>query len=174
MVGVIDEDLAMFMSGGKIKLYQNVHLGDVESSINKDLLKICCTNWAPITNESYLAASRARVVYMIAKKVPFNFGRLVFEHVLQLARTHAAKFHLPFPSLIYKLLQAQHPVKADCELKNFKKGKSVKKNSGSATPFSIPPEALGNRKVMKLAILILQAALDAGGDMSDSDDHGGV
>ncbi|CAL9225140.1 unnamed protein product [Arabidopsis halleri] len=161
MVGVIDEDLAMFMSGGKIKLCQNVHLGDVESSINKDLLKICCTNWAPTTNESYLAASRSRVVYMIAKKVPFNFGRLVFEHVLQLARTPAAKFHLPFPSLIYKLLQAQHPVKADCELKNIKKGKSVKKNSGSATPFSIPPEALGNRKAMKLAILILQAALDA-------------
>jgi len=45
------------------------------------LNKICCHNWMPTVNRSVLKPERVTLVYMMAKALPFNFGKLIFDEI---------------------------------------------------------------------------------------------
>ena len=81
----------------------------------RKLFKFSCRNRSPTTSEGYASIDRALLVYRIALKLSFDFGQMVYEHILQLALKPEAKFYILFLSLVYQLLQLQHPVKVDVE-----------------------------------------------------------
>ncbi|XP_023641897.1 uncharacterized protein LOC111831513 [Capsella rubella] len=77
MAEVITSDIALFVSGGKAKVFKQFQLSKVENNNIKDLLKICCTNWLPTTNDGYVTPDRAKLVYKVMHQKPFDFGRMV-------------------------------------------------------------------------------------------------
>jgi len=96
---------------------------------------------------------------MIMHNIPFDFGRMVFDHILQLAIKPETKLFLLFPNLVYQLIQTQRhvqiPVNPPASAASTKK-KKVKQSVVAGRKDS------ANRRAMKIAIEILQAALDAG------------
>ncbi|XP_023636089.1 uncharacterized protein LOC111829998 [Capsella rubella] len=116
MAEVITSDIALFVSGGKAKVFKQFQLSKVEDNNTKDLLKICCTNWLPTTNDGYVTPDRAKLVYKVMHQKPFDFGRMVFKLIINMGLTPVSKLCLPFPSLIYQLIQSQHPVHPDGEM----------------------------------------------------------
>ncbi|XP_023644371.1 uncharacterized protein LOC111832206 [Capsella rubella] len=100
---------------------------------------------------------------------PFDFGRMVFKLIINMGLTPVSKLCLPFPSLIYQLIQSQHPVHPDVSQpvpKSTKKGKAKKGQTAE-----VPVCSSDDRKALRRAIQIMQRIIDAGGDDSDSDDH---
>ncbi|CAD5324603.1 unnamed protein product [Arabidopsis thaliana] len=45
------------------------------------LNKICCHNWMPKVNRFILKPERVTLLYMVAKALPFNFGKLIFDEI---------------------------------------------------------------------------------------------
>ncbi|KFK26887.1 hypothetical protein AALP_AA8G306700 [Arabis alpina] len=76
----------------------------------RSLVRICGTNWSPTMNLFYKNRNRLMLLYRLGNGIPFNFRKLVVDHVLSVARSSVAKLYLPFPSLICRLLTAQRPV----------------------------------------------------------------
>jgi len=108
-----------------------------------------------------VSIDRGRLVYRIAHKMAIDFGEVVYDHVFQLALKSVSNFFLSFPSLIYCLIQTQHP---DIQIlkrtsASVSQGQSAGKKVASSTA---PATPLGLRAVVQQAVTILQAALDAG------------
>nr|AAF06077.1 F28J9.1 [Arabidopsis thaliana] len=106
--GLVDEEVARYLTDGRVQNLQNIAMNKFSENC-KSLFKISCRNWSPQTNEGYASIDRGRLVYRIAHKMPIDFGEMVYDHVLQLALMSVSKFFLMFPSLIYRLIQTQHP-----------------------------------------------------------------
>ena len=89
---------------------------------------------------------------------------MVYEHILQLALKPEAKFYILFLSLVYQLLQMQHPVKfvEKPEPLVQTKKKTAKKPSTQGVQAGDSTDGSEHRRAMKLAIEVLQTALDAG------------
>lgn len=151
---IIEEDIAMYLSNGKTKTLKNLPLGDFSDDA-KDLFKICCSNWAPTTNDGYAQPDRARLVHLIAHNKPFDFGKMAFEHILMIAQKPKSKLYLPFPSLVFQLLQAQHPVKLD-EKESVLKTRKLKKTVKKPSAQTVKAGSTAYHKAMRLAIEILQ------------------
>ncbi|CAE5959396.1 unnamed protein product [Arabidopsis arenosa] len=101
MAEVLEEDLALFMSNGTITSCQKLHLNDISEALKIKVLKICCCNWFPTTNDSYGSKGCARIVYMVMNKLKFDFGRLVFDHIFQMVMNLVAM------RLVIVVLQAE-------------------------------------------------------------------
>ncbi|KAK6147809.1 hypothetical protein DH2020_018721 [Rehmannia glutinosa] len=71
------------------------------------LFKIDLSNWVPSSHSSSVTREQARVIYLIGKGLPLNFGQLVFDQVLRQAESSSASGVLPFPSTIYQILCSQ-------------------------------------------------------------------
>ncbi|KAL9858832.1 hypothetical protein AtNW77_Chr1g0040861 [Arabidopsis thaliana] len=106
--GLVDEEVARYLTDGRVQNLQNIPMNKFSENC-KSLFKISCRNWSPQTNEGYASIDRGRLVYRIAHKMAIDFGEMVYDHVLQLALMSVSKFFLMFPSLIYRLIQTQHP-----------------------------------------------------------------
>ncbi|XP_023644354.1 uncharacterized protein LOC111832198 [Capsella rubella] len=160
MAEVITSDIALFVSGGKAKVFKQFQLSKVEDNNTKDLLKICCTNWLPTTNDGYVTPDRAKLVYKVMHQKPFDFGRMVLKLIINMGVTPVSKLCLPFPSLIYQLIQSQHPVHPDVSQpvpKSTKKGKAKKGQTAE-----VPVYSSDDRKALRRAIQIMQRIIDAG------------
>lgn len=157
--GVLDDEVASFITGGKIKEWNSVSYSMFKSEY-KNLYKVCCSNWLPTTNDGYAKLARAKLIYMVAHKIPFNFGSLVYDHISQLAWSTQAKFKLPYPSLIQQLLDAQHQVTKTTVDKEHHK--TEKKSSSFKNHTTV------ERAAIKRAMEILQEALNAGMSFSNS------
>jgi len=96
---------------------------------------------------------------MIMHKMSFDFGRMAFDHILQLALKPDTKLFLPFPSLIYQVIQTQRPVQIPVNPHASAASTKQKKVKQSAV---VGRKESSNRRAMKIAIEILQAALDTG------------
>ncbi|XP_023635845.1 uncharacterized protein LOC111829928 [Capsella rubella] len=70
MAEVITSDIALFVYGGKAKVFKQFQLSKVEDNNTKDLLKIYCTNWLPPTNDGYVTPDRAKLVYKVMHQKP--------------------------------------------------------------------------------------------------------
>ncbi|CAL9238293.1 unnamed protein product [Arabidopsis halleri] len=102
-----EDDLAVLMSGAKVTRWADLNTKRFSCSM-KMFHKICCDNWIPGTNRTTLRVDRLRLIDMVMDNKPFNFGKLVFEHALNLSKLGPNSTHrLAYPNLIYQVLTAQ-------------------------------------------------------------------
>ncbi|XP_073121980.1 uncharacterized protein [Henckelia pumila] len=71
------------------------------------LHKIAVRNWTSSSNSTVITRPQAFILYAIGAGSPFNFGKLVFKTVLQFADGGLKSTKLPFPSLIYGILESR-------------------------------------------------------------------
>ncbi|XP_073019480.1 uncharacterized protein [Primulina eburnea] len=71
------------------------------------LHKTSIWNWTPSTNSSTVTRTQALVLFAIGTGRAFNFGKLIFQNTLQYAEGDFKKTKLPYPSLIYAILESQ-------------------------------------------------------------------
>ncbi|XP_010472392.1 PREDICTED: uncharacterized protein LOC104752022 [Camelina sativa] len=157
---ILEEDLALFLSDGKVKPCKQLVSTAIKNPVIKDLYRICCSNWSPTVNTRYISTNRALVIYMIMHGISFDFGRMIYNQIIQLGLQAQSGFRLPFPSLIYQLLTAQRPVPS-LSSKDAKKAKGKKTAFVPVEPVS-PKGSSAERKAIRVAIKILQDALEAG------------
>ncbi|KFK31503.1 hypothetical protein AALP_AA6G121000 [Arabis alpina] len=107
---VTDSQLAGYLSGNRHSSLAALTTASCFTEDMRSLLRMCGTNWSPTLNPFYKNRTRLMLLYKMGNGIPFNFGKLVVDHILSVARSSVAKLYLPFPSLIFRLLTAQRPV----------------------------------------------------------------
>ena len=155
--GLVDEQVAEFLTGGKVSALSKLQVSAFTPP-SLELFKLCCSNWSPTSNAGYAQPDRAKLVYMVMHKIPFDFGRMAFDHILQLALKPDTKLFMPFPHLIDQLIQTQRPVQIPVHPPASTTSTKQKKVKPSA---SATRKESTNRRAMRIAIEILQAALDS-------------
>lgn len=106
------DDLTVLMSGARVTYWADLITKRFSSSM-KMFHKICCSNWIPGTNHTTLRVDRLRLIDMVMDDKPFNFGKLVFEHALNLSKLGLQSLHrLAYPYLIYQVLTAQRDIQS--------------------------------------------------------------
>lgn len=61
MDGVLEDDLAVFMLGNKVKKWKVIQYTNFTVD-NRTMYKICCNNWSPNTNYAYAQSARAKII----------------------------------------------------------------------------------------------------------------
>ena len=56
-----------------------------------------------------MATGLAWFIYIIGNELSYDFGTYIFEKIIKEAKTFAAKWPIPFPSLICGIILTQHP-----------------------------------------------------------------
>lgn len=105
----IDEATAV-ITGGVVTKYPSIpHRLAAASltSLYSVLHKIAIWNWTPSTNSTNVTRPQTIALFAIGEGKHFNFGRLVFNTVLAFADGGLKSTRLPFPSLIFSILESQ-------------------------------------------------------------------
>lgn len=101
---------ATALTGGLITVFPNhpkklaaAKLSSFYSILHKTAIK----NWTPSTNSTVVTSNQLSVLFAIGTRQSFNFGRIMFDTILQFADGACKGSKLPFSSLIYGLLLSQ-------------------------------------------------------------------
>ncbi|KFK26558.1 hypothetical protein AALP_AA8G264200 [Arabis alpina] len=139
----------------------------------RSLVRICGTNWSPTMNPFYKNRNRLMLLYRLGNGIPFNFGKLVVDHVLSVARSSVAKLYLPFPSLICRLLAAQRPVERlqDVVSPHLPPEEVVEpEDIPDQATASSGPSSTNLQRAIRLAIQILEVALTGGDEVEKEEE----
>ncbi|KAL0873120.1 hypothetical protein Bca101_022825 [Brassica carinata] len=74
------------------------------------LYRVCELNWLPGPATDSMIQDRLRLLYAVATRKRIDFGRLVYDQVIEMARRSDWCTDLIFPNLIYQLLMLQKEV----------------------------------------------------------------
>ncbi|XP_019153664.1 PREDICTED: uncharacterized protein LOC109150202 [Ipomoea nil] len=69
------------------------------------LLRLASANWVPAVRRHQVPEHLAGLLYKIRNHLPFNLGMVIFSHLMSFLQKKEAKVHLPYPCLIYAVLQ---------------------------------------------------------------------
>lgn len=100
------DEAVVTVTGGKKKKWGRVSMVDLTKTMNL-MFKFTCANWMPTSNKSTLTKDRIRFIHMLCQGRPFNFGKMVFDQILEVAAS-PEDHNLLFPNLIGQLLDSQH------------------------------------------------------------------
>lgn len=74
------------------------------------LYRVCRLNWLPGPDTDVMIQDRLRLLYAVATRKKVDFGRLVYDQVIEMVRRSDWCTDLIFPNLIYQLLMMQKEV----------------------------------------------------------------
>jgi len=74
------------------------------------LHKLGLYNWIPGSHKNNLSLELAKFLYFVGTGQVFNFGQVIFDHIVQFAGDRTTLHGLPFPSLICRVLVSHAPV----------------------------------------------------------------
>ncbi|XP_019190542.1 PREDICTED: uncharacterized protein LOC109185001 [Ipomoea nil] len=98
--------LAAALTHNKIVTWPNTRLESLKlTTVYSVLLRLASTNWMPAVRHHLVSDQLAALLYKIRNRLPLNLGEIIFGHLAQFVRHREPKVHLPFPSLIFGLLQ---------------------------------------------------------------------
>ncbi|KAF3588428.1 hypothetical protein F2Q69_00027577 [Brassica cretica] len=76
------------------------------------LYKLCSLNWLPGFHEDSMIKNRLRFLCALVRKKPIDFGRLVYDQVLEMACSSDADKKIILPNFIYQTLILQRKITA--------------------------------------------------------------
>ncbi|XP_019180211.1 PREDICTED: uncharacterized protein LOC109175403 [Ipomoea nil] len=98
--------LAAALTHNKIVTWPNTGLESLKlTTVYSVLLRIASANWMPAVRHHLVSDQLAALLYKIRNRLPINLGETIFGHLAHFVRHREPKVHLPFPSLIFGLLQ---------------------------------------------------------------------
>ncbi|XP_019197215.1 PREDICTED: uncharacterized protein LOC109191099 [Ipomoea nil] len=98
--------LAAALTHNKIVTWPNTGLESLKlTTVYSVLLRIASANWMPAVRHHLVSDQLAALLYKIRNRLPINLGETIFGHLALFVRHREPKVHLPFPSLIFGLLQ---------------------------------------------------------------------
>lgn len=74
------------------------------------LYRVCELNWLPGPDTDSMIQNRLRLLYAVATRKRIDFGRLVYDQVIEMTRRADWRTDLIFPNLIYQILMLQKEV----------------------------------------------------------------
>jgi len=92
IASLIDDEVTSYLTNGQVKVLQSLPMSTFSENCRK-LFKFSCRNWSPTTSEGYASIHRVLLMYRIAHKLAFDFGQMVYEHIVHLALKVEAKFY---------------------------------------------------------------------------------
>ncbi|CAA7027779.1 unnamed protein product [Microthlaspi erraticum] len=106
---ISDHALVQYLTGDRIHHWTKFNTSMLTPEMGH-LYGICCYNWMPSSNNTNVTKDRAKLLYKLANRIPFNFGKLVYDQIKAVAVTMTVKGIVPFPSLIYQVLRFQKEI----------------------------------------------------------------
>ena len=109
------DEVAIALSNGKANSWKMLTYRMLSPELAL-LNKICCHNWSPTVNRSVLKPERMTLLYMVAKALPFNFGKLIFDEIWACSNAVAnpsCTLRLVLPNLIDQMVRFQRIVRSD-------------------------------------------------------------
>lgn len=103
-------EATVIITGGTITKYPSMpqRLAAASlTSLHSVLHKTAIWNWTPSTNSTNVTRPYVYVLYAIGEGKPFDFGQHVFSTVMAFGDGGLKSTRLPFPSLIYCILESQ-------------------------------------------------------------------
>ncbi|XP_019189392.1 PREDICTED: uncharacterized protein LOC109183785 [Ipomoea nil] len=98
--------LAAALTHNKVVTWPNTRLESLKlTTVCSVLLRLASTNWMPAVRHHLVSDQLAALLYKISNRLPINLGDFIFGHLAQFVQHREPKVHLPFPSLIFGLLQ---------------------------------------------------------------------
>ena len=73
------------------------------------LHKIGSANWVPTNHISTISNALGRLIFAIGTKLNFDYGRFMFEQIVEHVSTNAVKLPIAFPSIICGIILSQQP-----------------------------------------------------------------
>ncbi|XP_073159269.1 uncharacterized protein [Henckelia pumila] len=100
-------EVVTVLTGGMVSQFSDHFSASKLTSFYYVLHLIAVRNWTPSSNSTVITRPEAVIFYAIGTGSPFNFGKMVFKTVLQFADGGLKSTKLPFPYLIYGILESQ-------------------------------------------------------------------
>ncbi|KAG2266506.1 hypothetical protein Bca52824_073585 [Brassica carinata] len=109
-----DEDLTqaiVFLTGGRCPSWETFSLTYLQPQYHC-LYKMCELNWISGFHVDAMIKQRLRFLFGFARSKPIDFGRLVYDQVVDMARDSDADKKIILPNLIYQTLILQREITA--------------------------------------------------------------
>ena len=97
------------LTGGECSGWKGFNLNALLNPFQA-LYRVCERNWIPGPDTDLMIRKRLRLLYAVAKRKEIDFGQLVYEQVINMARVTDLDTSLIFPNLIYQLFVLQREV----------------------------------------------------------------
>jgi hypothetical protein len=110
-VEVTDNALCKALTGGQVKAWPiraKVPAGKL--TVKYALLnRIGSVNWVPTLHTSDISTGLAKFIYIVANKIPYDFGQYIFDQTLRHGKSGAVSLPIAFPTLLCGIIISQHP-----------------------------------------------------------------
>ncbi|XP_050875966.1 uncharacterized protein LOC127079627 [Lathyrus oleraceus] len=108
---VTDNQVCREITAKQVKVWPfKKHLPVGKLTIKYAILhKIGAANWVPTNHISTIANTLGRFIFAVGTKVKFDYGRFMFDQIIERATTNAVKLPIVFPSMICGIILNQHP-----------------------------------------------------------------
>jgi hypothetical protein len=110
-VEVTDNALCKAIISGQVKVWPTrakVHAGKL--TVRYALLnRVGSVNWVPTLHTSDISTGLAKFIYIVANRIPYDFGKYIFEQTMRHGKSGAMSLPIGFPSLLCGIIITQHP-----------------------------------------------------------------
>ena len=106
---VVLKQAITYLTGGECSGWTGFNLNALLNPFQA-LYRVCERNWLPGPDTDLMIRKRLRLLYAVAKRKEIDFGQLVYEQVINMARVTDLDTSLIFPNLIYQLFVLQREV----------------------------------------------------------------
>ncbi|KAF3508363.1 hypothetical protein F2Q69_00004235 [Brassica cretica] len=108
------DEVCGFLTDGRIRRWENMS-SKYLTATNQVLYKLVCSNWIPTMNYTSMNQKRLRFVYMLHHHDGSDFGKLVYDQIMEMAEnTKTEKTRcIMFPILIQQVILFQRTIPPD-------------------------------------------------------------
>ncbi|KAL0796119.1 hypothetical protein Bca101_067496 [Brassica carinata] len=106
---VVLDQAILYLTGGQCSGWKGFRLTKLLEPY-QTLYRVCELNWLPGSDSNRMLRNRLRLLYTLANRNNIDYGRLVYDQVVEMTHKTVWRTELIFPNLIYQILMLQSEV----------------------------------------------------------------